>query len=183
MLRACAYGLLAAACAAAAAVAQDAAVSQREYNVKAASLYAFGRYVTWPASAFETPASPLVIGVIGENPFGDALERIAAKKTVNGRPLAIRQLETPEGVAECHMVFVNRTVTGEAEAEIFKRAADKPVLLVGESPGFAQRGGIVNFYQNGANVRFELNPERGAACSLSLDARLLSLGTKPATSP
>ena len=160
------------------AVAQDLVLQQREYNVKAVSLYAFGRYVTWPESVFPTPTSPFVIGVLGGNPFGDALNRIAAKKTLNGRPIEVRQLVAPDEGAQCHIVFVTRTVAPELEAKLIQQASGKPVLLVGESPGFAQRGGIINFYQSGANVRFELNPDRGVECQLSLDAKLLTLGTK-----
>jgi hypothetical protein len=163
------------------AVAQDLVLQQREYNVKAVSLYAFGRYVTWPESVFATPTSPFVIGVLGGNPFGDALDRIAAKKTLNGRPIEVRQLAAPDQGAQCHIVFVSRAVPPELEAKLIQQASGKPVLLVGESPGFAQRGGIINFYQSGANVRFELNPDRGAECQLSLDAKLLSLGTRAET--
>jgi hypothetical protein len=161
--------------------AQDSGTSQREYNVKAVSLYAFGRYVTWPDSAYESADSPVVIGVLGGNPFGDALDQIAAKKTLNGRPIAIRQLTSPDEVAACHIVFVSKTVPSDAESKVVQAASGKPVLLVGESPGFAQRGGIINFYQSGPNVRFELNPERGQASHLSLSAKLLSLGAKAPT--
>ncbi len=161
--------------------AQEAVAEQREYNVKAVSLYAFGRYVTWPESVFDDAKSPFVIGVLGGNPFGDALERIAAKKTLNGRPIEIRQLASPDEGSRCHIVFVTRTVTQDLEAKLFQQASGKPVLLVGESPGFAERGGIINFYQTGANVRFELNPEKSAECQLSLNAKLLSLGAKAST--
>jgi hypothetical protein len=162
----------------AAARAQNSVDLQREYNVKAVSLYAFGRYVTWPDAAFESDESPVVIGVVGGNPFGDALDRIAARKTLNGRPMSIKQLANPNEVAGMHIVFVTRSTSPEVEAEVLKRTAGKPVLVVGETPGFAERGGIVNFFLSGANVKFELNPERGAACQLHLDAKLLSLGAK-----
>jgi hypothetical protein len=151
---------------------------QREYNVKAVSLYAFGRYVTWPDEAFESDESPVVIGVLGGNPFGDALERIAAKKTLNGRPMVIKQLAGTKDVAGSHIVFVTRSVSPEVETEVLQSTAGKPVLVVGETPGFADRGGIVNFFLSGANIKFELNPARGAACQLHLDAKLLSLAAK-----
>jgi hypothetical protein len=160
------------------AAGQETNALQREYNVKAVSLYAFGRYVTWPKSAFASDSTPLVIGLYGGNPFGDALSRIAAKKTVNGRPIVVKQLEAPQDSTSCHIVFIARTAPSELEAQIIKSADAQPVLLVGESPGFARRGGIINFYHSGANIRFEVNPQRSEACQLSLDARLLSLGTK-----
>ncbi|HYO26307.1 MAG TPA: YfiR family protein [Lacipirellulaceae bacterium] len=154
---------------------------QREYNVKAVSLYAFGRYVTWPDSAFEAPTSPFVIGVLGGNPFGDALHRVASKKTMNGRPIVVRELVAAEEAAACHIVFVTRQVAHEVETKLFQQSSGKPVLLVGETPGFTDRGGIINFYHSGTTVRFELNPDRGLASKLSLNAKLLSLGVKGQT--
>jgi len=158
--------------------AQEMIDERLEYNVKAVSLYAFGRYVTWPNAAFSASDSPFVIGILGGNPFGDALDRIAAKKTLNGRPIVVRSITNPAESAQCHILFVPRTVSAETEAELFRQAAGKPILLVGEAPGFANRGGIINFYHSGSNVRFELNPDKGVESRLSLNAKLLTLGTK-----
>jgi hypothetical protein len=161
--------------------AQDAIDPRLEYNVKAVSLYAFGRYVSWPEDAFSSGTSPFVIGTFGGNPFGDALERIAQKKTLNGRPIVVRQIDRPEDCADCHILFVTRSVSSETEGKLFQHAAGKPVLLVGESPGFAERGGVINFYPSGSNVRFELNPDKSLENKLSLNAKLLTLGTRAAT--
>jgi hypothetical protein len=163
------------------ASAQEMIDERREYNVKAVSLYAFGRYVTWPNAAFEHEKSPFVIGLLGGNPFGDALERIASKKQLNGRKIEVRPIASAEEAVECHMVFVSRRVTVEIQDELFGHVAGKPVLLVGETPGFTQKGGVINFYQSGSNIRFELNPEKGIESQLSLNAKLLSLGTKSST--
>jgi hypothetical protein len=163
------------------ASAQDMIDSRLEYNVKAVSLYAFGRYVTWPPSAFENDGSPFVIGIFRDNPFGDALERIAKKKTLNGRAITVRQIDRPDDCANCHIVFVPRSISQSTEEQVFEQVAGKPVLLVGESPGFATRGGVINFYHSGSNVRFELNPEKGEENNLSLNAKLLTLGTKAST--
>jgi len=164
-----------------AARAQEAIDVRLEYNVKAVSLYAFGRYVNWPESAFPSTDSPFVIGMMGGNPFGDALDRIAKKKTLNGRAIKVRQIDQPAECAQCHILFVPHSVSQETEAKLFQQAAGKPVLLVGESPGFAERGGIINFYHSGSNVRFELNSDKSVESKLSLNAKLLSLGTKAAT--
>ena len=165
-------------CDRAAAQGQEIVDPRKEYNVKAVTLYAFGRYVTWPASAFERPNSPFVIGVLGRNPFGDALDQIATKKTVTNRPIVVRQLTSPSESSKCHILFVTAAVPPETEAKLFQAVAGKPVLLVGESAGFAERGGIVNFYASGTNVRFELNPDKANEAHLSFAAKLLSLGTK-----
>jgi len=173
--------LMALASGGATALAQDMVDQRLEYNVKAVSLYAFGRYVTWPDSAFESTESPFVIGVFGGNPFGDALDRIAAKKSLGGRSIAVRLLKSPSECVSCHIVFVSRTVEASLQTEIIQTASGKPILLVGESPGFVERGGIINFYQSGSNVRFELNPDKGVEARLSLNAKLLTLGTKAST--
>jgi hypothetical protein len=174
-------GCYALSCIGAAAQAEEAIDERLEYNVKAVSLYAFGRYVTWPERAFPSAESPFVIGTFGGNPFGDALDRIAKKKTLNGRAIVVRIITTPAECPQCHIVFVTRTVPPATEAELIERASGKPVLLVGESPGFAARGGIINFYHSGSNVRFELNPDKSVENQLSLNAKLLTLGTKAAT--
>lgn len=163
------------------AQAQEAIDPRMEYNVKAVSLYAFGRYVTWPDTAFSKADSPFVIGTIGGNPFGDALDRIAQQKTLNGRTIVVRQIHEPRECADCHILFVTRNVARETESQLFQEAAGKPVLLVGESPGFAERGGVINFYQSGSNVRFELNPDKSVENNLSLNAKLLTLGTRAST--
>ena len=157
---------------------QDVVDTRKEYNVKAVTLYAFGRYVTWPAGAFAKPDSPFVIGLYGSNPFGDALDQIAAKKTLAGRPIVIRQFTSPAECTDCHILFVAASVSQESETKLFEQLAGKSILVVGESTGFAERGGIVNFYQSGPNIRFELNPDKASQAQLSFDAKLLSLGTK-----
>jgi hypothetical protein len=161
-----------------AVLGQEMVDARREYNVKAVTLYAFGRYVTWPESAFAADDAPFVIGLLGGNPFGNALDQIAAKKTLNGRPIVVRPLTTPEECVQCHIVYVTRSISRDVEARLFDAVNGQPVLLVGESTGFAERGGTINFYQSGSNVRFELNANRATETQLSLNAKLLTLGTK-----
>lgn len=165
------------------AVAQSVIGGQREYNVKAVSLYAIGRYVTWPESTFASDRAPFVIGVLGGNPFGEALEQIAAKKQLNGRAIEVRQLGLPAEALACQIVFVTRSISPEVEKQLLDLARGQPVLLVGESSGFNDRGGIINFYISGANIRFEVSPERSALSQLSLNAKLLSLSTKAPIQP
>lgn len=159
---------------------QQVVESHRECNVKAVTLYAFGRYVTWPDSAFADGTSPFVIGVLGDKPIQDALNLIAAKKKLNNRPIVIRKLATPQECGDCHIAFITNDAPAEIEAQLFAAAAGKPILLVGERPGFIERGGVANFVASGATVRFELSPEHGDTVQLSLDAKLLSLSVKPA---
>ena len=109
-------------------------------------------------------------------------ERIAAKKTLNGHSIVVRQIDRSGRVDRVpHGVRDPFRCAASQKRSLFQQAPGKPVLLVGESPGFAERGGIINFYQSGSNVRFELNPDHGVESRLSLNAKLLSLGTKAST--
>jgi YfiR/HmsC-like len=157
---------------------QDAVNPQYEYNIKAAFLYSFGRYVEWPKEAFAERSGAFVIGVCGEDPFGQALDRIAQAKTIQGRRIIIQRMATIEELQPCHILFVSRLITPEQQTAIYNKLRDKWTLLVGESPGFAVRGGGINFFLEGGTVRFEINVEAIRQEKLLLDAKLLNLGKK-----
>ena len=159
-------------------VAQDVVDVRREYNVKAVLLYGFGRYITWPETSFQNDSSPFVIGVFGDYPFGDALDRVAQKKTIHGRRIVVRRLSSTDHCPECHILFLAASVEEEAETAAIEAARGKHVLVVGETPGFARRGGIINFFIDGNNVRFELNVEIARQEQLSLNAKMHSLGVR-----
>src|SRR5664279_2589147 len=78
-----------------------------EYQIKAAFLFNFAKFVEWPPEAFADANSPLVIGVLGENPFGDDLERTIRGKTINNRPLVIKEFRSPAEATNCHVLFIS----------------------------------------------------------------------------
>ena len=138
----------------------------REYQVKAAYLYNFVKLVEWP----ERAEGPLVLCVAGRNPFGPVLETTVRGESVNGRPLQARVILEPD--PGCHVVFVPRG----ANAPAYLRAArGTPTLTVGESDGFAAQGGVINFYMDGPNVRFEINPAAAEHHTLRISSRLMQL--------
>ena len=148
-----------------------------EYVVKAVFLYSFGRYTEWPAGAFSGVSDPFVIGVLGEDPFSGALEEIAAKKTLQQRPIRVRRFASLGDYGEpCHILFVSRSVSAEERAAVVRSLAGKPVLVIGETPGFAARGATANFVYAGDRIRFEINMENARRARLRMDAKLLSLG-------
>lgn len=154
-----------------------------EYTVKAVFLYSFGRYVQWPERAFHDAKSPFVIGVLGEDPFGDALNQIAAKKTVQGRPIVIARFATVDDYrGSCHILFVSKSMSIEQESALLAKTKQQPIFVTGETPGFAERGATANFYVDGDRIRFELNETSARQSQLRLDAKLLSLG-KPIGAP
>lgn len=157
--------------------------SPPEYAVKATFLYSFARYVEWPTQSWTSADQAFVIGVLGEDPFGEILLRIAETKTVHGRRVVFRHFPSADDYQPpCHLLFVGRSVEAQQQWAIVERLQGSGVLLVGESPGFAQRGGVLNFFLEGDHVRFEINPLAARREQLRLDAKLLSLG-RPVSAP
>ena len=145
-------------------------------------LYSFGRSVQWPEAALGKPGDPFVIGILGRDPFGEALNEIAAKKTLQERRIVVRRFASVEEYREpCHILFVSGSVSSDDRAALLKKTEGKPVWIVGETPGFAQQGGMANFFLEGDHVRFEINPENARRAQLRLDAKLMSLGTRVGT--
>jgi hypothetical protein len=155
------------------AFASDAPVVG-EYQVKAAFLFNFAKFVTWPSGAFEGPESPIEICVAGRDPFGGALEDTIGERTVRGRPVAVRQIDAAEQASDCEIVFFADSERAPVLARRLERA---PVLTVGETAGFAEAGGIVNFKIEENRVRFEINPDAASRAGLRVSSQLLNLAT------
>ncbi|HWB09770.1 MAG TPA: YfiR family protein [Pirellulales bacterium] len=150
-------------------------VINREYPIKAAFLYNFGNYVTWPEEAFTGPQAPFVVGILGSGSFGDSLDRISAQKKVGGRRIVVEQLTADDSPDHCHILFITRTASRADVSALLAKARDEPVLIVGESPDFARRGGCVNFIVEGNKTRFEINAAEAKRRQLVVSAKLLSL--------
>jgi hypothetical protein len=172
--------IFAAAFAASAGSASAQAGQAGEYDLKAAFLLNFAKYVEWPASATRTS---FVVGVVGADPFGGALEKIEGKP-VRGLTVAVKKFKTVAAVADCDLLFVP---IGESTklSEILAGVRGKNVLLVGESSGFATGGGGVNFVVEDKKLRFEINQDAAADAGLKISSQLLKLArvVKPAKEP
>ena len=137
-----------------------------EYRVKAAYLYNFVKYVEWP----DTTKGRILICVAGQNPFGTLLESMIRNERVHGVPLATEVIL--EARSDCNVVFTPRT----SNIPVYlKGAAGLPILTIGETPRFVEQGGMIGFYPDGANVRFEINPAAAARVQLRISSRLLQL--------
>ncbi len=145
-----------------------------EYYFKAGFLANFARLVEWPARAFPDGKTPLVLCVIDPEPFGDALAAITGKK-VRGRKLAVKTWKEIRGAGEFHILFVN-TPDPALRKQIIDSVRGKPVLIVGETKGFAKREGMINFLTLENRIRFEINNERSRQAGLKISSRLLKLG-------
>ena len=161
------------------AAAPPAALGQsavpKEYQVKAAFLFHFVQFVEWPPSAFASPDSPICIGVLGENPFGTALEEVVRGEKVQNRNLIVQSAPRVENLRDCHLVFISKSETARMAA-ILADLDTRPVLTVSEVDSLTQRGAVINLFLAGSKVRFEINPAAARRKGLKISSQLLSLG-------
>ncbi len=146
----------------------------REYEVKAAFLLNFARLVHWPDTAFTAPDMPIRVVCFARNPFAGALEAILAQETVQGRAFRVETTQRLADVRGAHLVFVPADQAGALD-DLERTVEDAPVLLVGESEGFAARGGVINLYTEDGRIRFEINRKAAERRGLRLSSRLLRL--------
>ena len=145
-----------------------------EYAVKAAFLLNFTRFVEWPTNAFADAKSPLVIGVLGENPFGELLSQTLAGQATQGRPLVLRHLNPGDDTAGCHLLFLGSSVH-DSVGSILESLKNSPVVTVGEHERFVDLGGMIGFVLVKDSVRFDINPAVATAARLKLSAKLLAV--------
>jgi YfiR/HmsC-like len=146
-----------------------------EYQMKAAFLYNFAKFVDWPPQKLNRLNDPVVICVLGEDPFGKLLDDTVQGKTIEGHPLQLGRIADTSQAAGCHVVFVSISERRRLNA-ILTDLSSAGVLTVGETEGFAVLGGIINFkLENERRIRFEVNLNAAREANLKLSSKLLSL--------
>jgi|SRR6185295_10640531 len=145
-----------------------------EYQVKAAFLFNFAKFVEWPVPAFKSADQPIAICTLGENPFGSSLEDVVRDKTVGERGFAVREVSNIQEVSKCHILFVGasqmkrfRSLPGD-----LKRFA---ILTVGEAEDFIANGGIVNLKLKNTRIQIEIDIGAAELAKLRISSKLLSL--------
>lgn len=151
-----------------------ASLPSHEYQVKAIFLFNFIQFVQWPAATFARPDSPILIGVLGYDPFGPALEAVINGETVHKRPLHVIRSHHWQDLQQCHLVFVSPSERQHVDT-VLRAFSTRPVLTVSEVPGFAERGGVINFFFEGRKIRFEINLSAARRHDLKMSAQLLNL--------
>src|SRR5258705_11226222 len=136
-----------------------------EYQIKAAFIFNFAKFVEGPAAAFPKASSPIVVGVLGENPFHDALEKTIKNKTVDEHPVVIREFRAATDMTNCHILFISSSEKARLP-QILKQLNGRSVLTIGEMPGFTEAGGIINFVLEGSKIRFQINNDGGIVVNL-----------------
>ena len=145
-----------------------------EYEVKAAYLYNFGRFVEWPAAVTQTQSDSFSICVLGQDPFGPSLNAVLADETIAGKNVVARQISTPTDAVNCRVLFISSSESARLK-QIFAALGDASVLTVSDLPQFTQRGGMVQFILEGSRVRFEVNLATARHAGLKLSSELLKV--------
>jgi hypothetical protein len=146
----------------------------KEYEVKAAYLYNFGRFVRWPADVVTAQDNSFPICVLGRDPFGPTLDSTLVGETLDGKPVVVRRISRAEDVGDCRIMFISSTE--ENHLKQILAALDKGlVLTVSDMPDFSRRGGMIQFVLEGSKVRFEINLASAEAARLTVSAELLKV--------
>jgi hypothetical protein len=143
-----------------------------EYQVKAAFLLNFTKFIEWPPAAFRQPDSPVSICVLGGDPFGSALDQIVSGEVVNGRKVVTQRIKNVPPPQTCQALFVSRL---EKDAGKILPGLGSGVLTVGEGENFIRDGGMIAFVIENRRVRFEINQAVAENSGLKLSSKLLSV--------
>lgn len=157
-----------------AALAQGEAVaaSAPEYELKAVFLFHFAQFVQWPVDALPDSTTPLVIGVLGEDPFGPYLDETVRGETVQGHPLEVRRFRSPQEIDTCHILFVSPSQTERFET--FRGPLEaRSILTVSDASEFDARGGMIRFITDRNRIRLRINLEAARSARLTLSSKLL----------
>jgi hypothetical protein len=147
-----------------------------DYDVKAAYLYNFGRFVEWPAQVSTSKNEHFTVCVLGQDPFGTSLDTTLAGETIGGRSIVAKRISSTEESDECRIIFLSPAV-GDHLKKVFAELDKKAVLTVSDMPQFVQSGGMIQFVLEGKRVRFEVNLAATQRAGLTLSSELLKVAT------
>jgi hypothetical protein len=145
-----------------------------EYQVKAAYLFNFAKFVEWPPSSFADASAPLQICVFGQDPFGQELRDITNEKIVNGRKLEVHQVVDLQLARACHILFIASSEKAQVK-QILESLRGSGALTVGDTKAFAEQGGMINFVLESNRVQFEVNRKAAEQAGLKISSKLLSV--------
>lgn len=143
-------------------------VKAGEYQVKAAFIYNFAKFIDWPSGS-----DGMTLCLLGEDPFDRDIDIIRGKP-VKGRALAVKRIKAVQEAAGCKILFISPAMKAGV-TQIVAELKGSHVLTIGDTEGFAQQGVIINFYLEGENVRFEINIEAAKHAGIQISSNLLKL--------
>jgi hypothetical protein len=147
-----------------------------EYQVKATYLYNFGRFVKWPGTVPPGKGDSFSVCVLGQDPFGAILDSTLAGEDLDGKPVVLRRISKPQDAGDCRILFISSAEEKHLK-EILTALDESDVLTVSDMPGFARRGGMIQFVLEGDRVRFEINLASAENARLVLSSELLKVAS------
>jgi hypothetical protein len=148
------------------------AVERLEYQVKAAFLMNFTKFIQWPLSAFTDAGAPLSICILGDDPFGSTVDQLVEGETADGRKLIVQRLHEPPRPKSCQVVFFNKA--GKDTSKTLATLGPG-ILTVGQGDGFLREGGMIAFVIENRRVRFDINQSVAQSAGLALSSKLLGV--------
>jgi hypothetical protein len=145
-----------------------------EYQVKAAYVYNFGKFVKWPAAVAASQSGPFSICVLGEDTFGSVLESTLTGQSIGGKPVTVKRIVKPQDATGCRILFISSADESHLR-EILSTLGQSSVLTVSDIPDFSKRGGMIQFVLEGDRVRFEVNRASAEEAGLTLSSDLLKV--------
>jgi hypothetical protein len=149
-----------------------AGVASKEYQVKAVFLFNFAQFVEWPPKAFTDAGSPMVIGVLGEDPFGGFLDDTVRNEKVNNRPIVVERYRRLEEIKTCHILFISRSESDRLD-KVMGALKGRNTLNVGDSEEFSRQGGMIRFVTEKSKTRLRIDLEAAKAANLTISSKIL----------
>jgi hypothetical protein len=147
-----------------------------DYQVKAAYLYNFGRFVEWPVKVAATKGDSFTVCILGEDPFGSTLDATLAGEAIGGKHVVPKRISTPQESPGCQILFLSAAEAGRLN-KVMEGLDKEAILTVSDIPQFLQRGGMIQFVMDGNRVRFEVNLAATQRVGLTLSSELLKVAT------
>src|SRR5713226_7204565 len=163
-------------------VAQGQHSKPQEYEVKATYLYNFARFVEWPSSSAAAKSDSFAICVLGQDPFGPALDAIVAGESIDGKATLAKRVSKPQDAVSCRVLYISSSEDNRLK-EVLAALDKSGVLTVSDIPQFSRRGGMIQFVLDGNSVRFEVNLTAAESAGLTLSSELLKVAVTVRRNP
>jgi len=145
-----------------------------EYQVKAAFLFNFTRFIRWPATAYTSPDAPFVIGISGSDPFGTYLDDLVNDEEIDGHRIVVRRYAEGQDIGGCQLLFINWNDEAKEKA-VLAQASRQNILTVGDANNFIRAGGMLHFYKEENKVKMEIKLAAVKAAQLDISSKLLQV--------
>lgn len=159
-----------------AAEATSEAPDAAEYQLKAVFVFRFSQFAEWPERAFADKQAPLIIGILGEDPFGTYLDDLVKGEKIGQHPLQVRRFRDVKEAAGCHILFVSRSEAAQF-GPIFSALQGQSILTLGDAEPFTRFGGMIRFVMESGKVRLRINVEAAKDVGLAISSKILRPST------